>query len=362
VIGALALGGAERFVVDLAGHLASLGWRVAVLALARRGDAVEEGLRAGLEDRRVVVHRGPTARPGIRTVRWYRQMLSKTRPRIVHLHTPNTEVAHFLALPWRLRGSRTVRTVHTTKRPRALLERMAHGWLPVAHSIACSEATLACHRSIVRGPFTVIPNGIDFRWPPRSPETVREARERLGLDPARTHVVMVGSMKGDSLAGAPKAHDVMLDAWQLVGAATSRADLHLLGDGPLRPAIESRARALPGVHLHGARTDIPSWLLAADCFVMPSRWEGMPIAALEALGTGTHCLFSDIPPLRELASPGVGYFAAGSARSLADALGAFLAAPPSAPSPEAVAELRDRFGIARAASAHQALYRSLGAA
>jgi glycosyltransferase involved in cell wall biosynthesis len=33
---------------------------------------------------------------------------------------------------------------------------------------------------------------------------------------------------------------------------------------------------------------------------MPSRYEGLPLAGIEALGTGLACIFSDIPPLREL--------------------------------------------------------------
>jgi glycosyltransferase involved in cell wall biosynthesis len=357
VIGALALGGAERFVVDLASRLAARGWQPAVLTLGGRGDRVETALHESLTGCGVQVRIGPPGRLGLRTVAWYGATVAAMRPRLIHLHTANTGVAHLLGLPWHRFEPVTLRTVHTTKPPTALLERVAYALLPVARSIACSESVLLSHRRLVRGPFTVIRNGIAFSWPPRSLEGIRDARHRLGLDPARKHLLMIGSMKGDSLETAAKAHDLLLEAWGMAGDATEHADLHLLGDGPLRPEIERRTRSLRGVTLHGNRTDVPLWLSAADCFVMPSRWEGLPIAALEALGTGIPCLFADIPPLRELEGPGVAYFAAGSARSLTEELIAFLARPAAAPSTEAVAGIRSRFGIDRVATAYEDLYR-----
>jgi len=46
--------------------------------------------------------------------------------------------------------------------------------------------------------------------------------------------------------------------------------------------------------------ELPSYLCAADVFVLPSRIEGMPIAALEALACGVPLLVSDIPALKRL--------------------------------------------------------------
>jgi glycosyltransferase involved in cell wall biosynthesis len=53
--------------------------------------------------------------------------------------------------------------------------------------------------------------------------------------------------------------------------------------------------------LAGMRTDVPRLLRAADVFIFPSLWEGLPGALLEALATGLPAVTSDILPIKELA-------------------------------------------------------------
>lgn len=43
----------------------------------------------------------------------------------------------------------------------------------------------------------------------------------------------------------------------------------------------------------GVRSDIPSLLMAADCFLFPSLWEGLPVSVIEAQATGIPCVISD---------------------------------------------------------------------
>ncbi len=59
----------------------------------------------------------------------------------------------------------------------------------------------------------------------------------------------------------------------------------IAGDGPLRDELEKQIELYvlqDHVKLLGLRSDIPELLNKAHCFVMPSLWEGMPIAILEA--------------------------------------------------------------------------------
>jgi glycosyltransferase involved in cell wall biosynthesis len=48
------------------------------------------------------------------------------------------------------------------------------------------------------------------------------------------------------------------------------------------------------------------WLIAADVVVLPSRWEGLSFAVLEALAIGRSVVVSDIPGLAEAVGPGTG--------------------------------------------------------
>ena len=43
----------------------------------------------------------------------------------------------------------------------------------------------------------------------------------------------------------------------------------------------------------GARSDVPDILQALDCIVMPSKWEGFPVALLEEQAAGLPCFVSD---------------------------------------------------------------------
>lgn len=58
------------------------------------------------------------------------------------------------------------------------------------------------------------------------------------------------------------------------------------------------------VRLLGYRTDIREILAAADCFVFPSKQEGMPVALMEAIGAGLPCIAANIRGCRELLDGG----------------------------------------------------------
>ena len=77
------------------------------------------------------------------------------------------------------------------------------------------------------------------------------------------------------------------------------SSVHLLiaGDGPLRGMLAREIKKLnleKRVHLLGCRNDIPGLLRTADLFIFPSLWEGLPIALLEAIASGTPVAVSKI--------------------------------------------------------------------
>lgn len=64
------------------------------------------------------------------------------------------------------------------------------------------------------------------------------------------------------------------------------AQLVLLGEGPLREALQGLAQSLgisPNVEFVGHSTDVRKWMTEADVFVLSSQWEGCPNVLLEAL-------------------------------------------------------------------------------
>jgi glycosyltransferase involved in cell wall biosynthesis len=111
----------------------------------------------------------------------------------------------------------------------------------------------------------------------------RSVRKRVGIpSDARLLIVVAKLME-------QKGHAFLLRA--LPPLQERFADLHVLlvGDGPLRAALAERIAGLPGaarVHLVGNRRDVGDLLAASDLFVLPSLWEGLPMALLEAMASG----------------------------------------------------------------------------
>ncbi len=357
VIGALAAGGAERFVVDLVRELKGRGRDVELLILSSRRDEAGEDMARCLEVEGIQFEAGPTARIHLRTIWWYVCALRRRPDSIVHLHTTNTELIHYLASA--VVGDRfiVVRTIHNTVLPETGLSGLAFRRLPAEVSIACGDTAMDRHGRALRGRVQAISNGVRFDWPIRGGVASQRARESLGLDSSTLDFLSVARMTGASMAESQKAHDVLIRAWQQ-SAVGDRATLHLLGDGGLRTELEGLADGDESIQFHGVRKDVRSWFLAADAFVMASRWEGLPIAGIEAVGSGLPCLFSDIPSLREMNAPVTLLSDPGDSDELAQNFRSFVDSPVF-PSDEAVATFRRHYSIERAASEYDGVYRSL---
>jgi glycosyltransferase involved in cell wall biosynthesis len=82
--------------------------------------------------------------------------------------------------------------------------------------------------------------------------------------------------------------------------------LHV-GDGPLRPVVEGLARDLgvqESICFLGLRHDVPELLRMMDIFVLTSRSEGMPNAAMEAMAADLPCVVTDAGDCKELVCDG----------------------------------------------------------
>jgi glycosyltransferase involved in cell wall biosynthesis len=104
-----------------------------------------------------------------------------------------------------------------------------------------------------------------------------------------------------------KGIDVALQAWRIVREQMPQARLVLLGDGPLRPQLQALAQALDlgdSVAFRGQSREVASALAQADCFVLPSRWEGFPTALLEACAAGVPAVATDVSGVRDLIDDG----------------------------------------------------------
>lgn len=362
VIGALAAGGAERFVVDLVCDFRQREVNVELIVLSSRIDSTGEKMRQLLERNHVPVTVGPSLRLRVRTVLWFGRTMRRINPDIVHLHTTNTDLVHFMTRRIWGFSPAIVRTIHTAVLGAAWHERLALRQNRAFVTIGCGEAAASSCRSVLSGEIVTILNGVKFSWPIRTAALANQYKHRLGLDPSHVHYLSVGRMDapfGGKADQSPKAHDVMVSAWMKGGLGANGCKLHMVGDGPLRDELQSLARNDSSVVFHGVRSDIPDWLLAADCFVMPSRWEGLPLAGIEAVGSGLPCVFSDIPELRELRPTAVQWVPVNDVEKLADSL-LFFSKNPAYPIEDEIMGIRKRFNISDVATQYLKIYERIG--
>ena len=107
----------------------------------------------------------------------------------------------------------------------------------------------------------------------------------------------------------PKGIDILLHAWgRMMNAPAAwrshlKPRLLLAGEGSLRPQLERIVHELDisdSVEFLGLRRDVIDLLQQAWGFVMPSRWEGMPNALLEAMACGLPCVATKVSGSEDL--------------------------------------------------------------
>ena len=159
----------------------------------------------------------------------------------------------------------------------------------------------------IAGPIHVIHNGVDgSRFTRR---LGGEMRARFGYSETD---VLVGCAV---VLSEQKGLTYLLDAATRVTRVNQRVRFLIAGDGPLRAALEEKARNLGlehSVRFLGCRNDVPEFLSALDIYVLPSLWEGLPLALIEALAVG-----------KPIVATSVG----GNAEVVVDEVNGFLVAP-----------------------------------
>lgn len=127
-----------------------------------------------------------------------------------------------------------------------------------------------------------IRNGTDVAgWTPSKADRVRVRKELSVAD----NEILIGSV---GRLEEQKGHVYLLEAVAKLRAAHP-VRCAIVGDGPMRGILTERIRqlGLEGVVLiPGEQREIPSWLAAFDIFCLPSLWEGLPNALLEAMALG----------------------------------------------------------------------------
>ncbi len=190
-------------------------------------------------------------------------------------------------------------------------ERLAGRWTDVLLTVSVHERDSARSRGISASAIEVVPNPVncDMFQPADGKDSPRPI---LPIDQGPV-ALCVGRLCRQ------KGQDDLVAAWPMVRSYVPDAQLVLAGDGPMRAELEPMIDE--SITLLGNRSDVPDLFRQADLAVMPSRWEGMSLAMLEAMASGLSLVATDVAGVSETVGRGAGAVVAiGDRRQLADAI------------------------------------------
>lgn len=155
---------------------------------------------------------------------------------------------------------------------------------------ACSDRAAAwMYPNLPAGRVRMVNNGVEVERFAFDPEKRRRLRGELGLSDAFV-VGHVGRFAWQ------KNHAYLLEAFRAIRSRIPEARLLLVGEGPLFDETRQRAEDLgvqDGVIFYGASYDVAGLMQAMDLFLLPSRFEGLPVSGVEAQAAGLPVIFSD---------------------------------------------------------------------
>lgn len=114
--------------------------------------------------------------------------------------------------------------------------------------------------------------------------------------------VSIKSAKSKTILAVGRLHeqkgfDLLLQAWKPIEKTYSDWSLRIVGEGPKRAELEAQieSQGLKRVVLAGATNNVLDEYEAASIFVLSSRYEGLPLALIEAMWSGLPCIAFDCP-------------------------------------------------------------------
>jgi glycosyltransferase involved in cell wall biosynthesis len=297
VSSAMDIGGAERMLVDLVTTHARTGLEIAIMAPPGPLDCDWEKL--GVERFPFgQVDRNP--RDLARAARTVRAAVQAFKPDLIHAHNVKATVFALASARSASRRIPVLATFHGVPARQmwaaTQILRLADMTVPVSDGLRDELIRNGLRPQHVEVVYNGVAEGLELS------DSVRDGYDRE-LNINGSVVAAVGRL------AAQKAHDRFLDAAAIVLQSRPSTTFLIVGDGRLRHELRRQVTALgieSAVRFTGPRTDARQLIARADLLVFSSNWEGLSIAALEALAAGTPVVSTDVAGMRELLGSGAG--------------------------------------------------------
>lgn len=282
VITGLGLGGAEKVVADLADQMNALGHDVKIAYLTGNVQ-----IKPASTDVEIIALHLNSAKHFLLASKKYRKLVKSFRPSVVHAHMVHANIftrinRAFCPVP------KLICTAHSSNeggRARMLAYRLTNR----LSNLNTNVSETAVNALIDRGAFSRknlinVYNGIDL-------SRFEKKSDFIALNQNFINILAVGRFSD------AKDYPNLISAFALLRKNNNRGiKLSIVGDGELRPQIESLIKELGldrDITLLGRRSDIPQLLNQADIFVLASKFEGFGLVVAEAMACKCYVVSTD---------------------------------------------------------------------
>ena len=295
VIPYFCFGGAETMCENLTYALIQAGHAVSVVSLYDWPTPISERMeKAGVK----IQYLDKKLGQDLSMVPKLAKVMKQEQPDVVHTHL---DVIKYATLAAKLAGvKKCVHTVHNVadKEAEGRIQKIINktyftlGWsTPVALSPLVKQ-TIVSSYTLEERRIPVVYNGIDLS------RCMPKERYCTGETVTLVHVGRFNEQKN---------HAGLLQAFQMLHARFPQCRLNLLGDGELQQDMERYAGKLgiaDCVTFLGSQTNVYPYLHEADIFLLPSKYEGMPMTIIEAMGAGLPIVASAVGGVPDMLTDG----------------------------------------------------------
>lgn len=218
----------------------------------------------------------------------------KNKYSIIHCHIPNMA---FMYLKVAKEKNIPIRIIHShnsqgsDKISKTIRNNVLHkiGISYANHFMTCSHLAARYLFGKQSQKAFLLHNAVDLKKYSYNKDIREKTRQELGL---RGKIVIghVGRFCKQ------KNHIFMLGFFQKLVKRNNNYRLLLIGSGELDEVIKETSKKMGIINyiiFAGVQTDIPKYLMAMDCFVLPSLFEGLPVSGVEAQVSGLTSFFSN---------------------------------------------------------------------
>jgi glycosyltransferase involved in cell wall biosynthesis len=266
--------GSENNCAQLAMLQYQAGHEVRVVIKGRNPKQVERFRQLIAPDQLIVI---PAFWPSLLDAFYLNHIVRKFRPQVIHTHLGRAtkrfgKVAQALHIPH-------VASLHLNYEPKV------YG---ACNGLICVAGWQRANLSAYTGKVAVVRN-----WVPRRMGALKVPEK---ANPAITRLGSVGRLDNQ------KGYDILLSAFrQAFPQGSEPVELTIIGEGPNRTALENIAAGDPRIQLPGYSANVAKELASFDAFISSSRFEGLALVVLEAIGAKLPMLLTDVAGNRELA-------------------------------------------------------------